>query len=359
MTIEEKIFSRKRPELLRLEEYGFEKSSDGFVYTEKFMNGSFSARVLVGNDGRVSGKVFDLEADDEYRAFRDENRLGEFVGSVRCAFDDILQRIAESCFTDQPFDSDQANRIAGLIYKQYDEKPDFPFSTAPTYGVVRNPDNRKWYLLIMNITKDKLTGRKTDKKIMVDVANIKVSPEDIDLLKKEDGIYNCYHMSKGNWISVILDGTVTDERLMKLIGISRGFTLRKKHVRATKNENSDITKKWIVPSNPKYYDIGPDMYVGNEMIWKQGRGIRAGDIVYLYSGSPVSAIRCRAVVTAVNIPFNYSGKELVINSVMKMKIERVFEPDVCTFALMRKYGVLAVRCPRFMPEELEKKLLNR
>ena len=358
MTTEEKIFSRKRPDSGRLAEYGFEKAENGFIYSEKFMDGTFMAQVLVGKDGRVSARVFDLEADEEYRAFRDENRLGEFVGRVRCEFEGILSKIAEGCFTDQPFASDQANRIAELIFETYGEKPDFPFASAPSYGAVRNPDNRKWYLLIMDVTKDKLTGKKADRDKRVDIANIKAAPGDIEELKKEDGIYSCYHMNKGNWVSVILDETVTDERLMKLIGISRGFTIKKCRVRGAKSSDSGKPKKWIVPSNPKYYDIEPDMYIGNEMLWKQGRGIRTGDIIYLYSGSPVSAIRCRAVVTAVDIPYSFSEGGLVIRSVMKMKIDKVYEPDHCTFAMMKEYGVLAVRCPRFMPEKLEKIIDN-
>ena len=45
------------------------------------------------------------------------------------------------------FASDQANRIANLIYERYGVKPDFPWKDDN--GVFRHLDNNKWFSLIM------------------------------------------------------------------------------------------------------------------------------------------------------------------------------------------------------------------
>jgi len=39
-------------------------------------------------------------------------------------------------------------------------------------------------------------------------------------LLAQDGFFPAYHMSKGTWVSVILDGTVPDEQIFPLLELS-------------------------------------------------------------------------------------------------------------------------------------------
>ena len=48
--------------------------------------------------------------------------------------------------------------IFQYVKKQYKVEPDYPFSTAPTYPVLRHKDNRKWFALIMDIPREKSWG---------------------------------------------------------------------------------------------------------------------------------------------------------------------------------------------------------
>ena len=43
---------------------------------------------------------------------------------------------------------------------------------------------------------------------MCEVMNVKVLPADVKNLILEEGIYECYHMNKKNWVSIILDDTL-------------------------------------------------------------------------------------------------------------------------------------------------------
>lgn len=66
----------------------------------------------------------------------------------------------------------------------------------------------------------------------VDIINVKVS--DLmyrDFLLQQEGFLPGYHMSKGNWISVLLDGTVSLETILTLIDTSFQATAsaQKKH----------------------------------------------------------------------------------------------------------------------------------
>ena len=348
MTFEEKYFLRKRPDFEALIQYGFVKNSECYQYSELFRNDSFKAEITVNIHGIVSGRVFDLDAEEEYSAFRSEDRMGEFVGSIREAYSNILENISENCFIDVPFINDQSNRLSDKIFDTFGGKPDFPFPDIHGSGVFRHDNNRKWYALIMNISKDRLTGKKTDSDIFVDIVNLKAVTDNIPALTKERGIYPSYHMNKKYWISVILDGTLSDERIIELVHESYRLTQGNGNA-DRKNDKTAESKQWIVPSNPKYYDIEPDLVIGNEILWKQGKGIIKGDIVYLYVGAPVSAIRCRSIVTETDIPYEYHEDKLTIHYVMKIKILDVYGKDEYTFSKLKEHGIKAVRGPRFMP----------
>lgn len=51
----------------------------------------------------------------------------------------------------------------------------------------------------------------------VEVLNIKVKESEIDNLLNKDGYYEAFHMNKRNWISIILDDTLSDLVIQNLI----------------------------------------------------------------------------------------------------------------------------------------------
>ncbi len=59
---------------------------------------------------------------------------------------------------------------------------------------------------------------------IVDVLNVKCDPIVIDSIVEEDGIFPAYHMSKGSWVSVFLDGSVNKELVHMLINRSYELT---------------------------------------------------------------------------------------------------------------------------------------
>ena len=61
----------------------------------------------------------------------------------------------------------------------------------------------------------------------VDVINLKIDPIMMGSFLQEKGIFSAYHMSKTCWISVLLDGTVSEETLSFLIDVSFELTSKK------------------------------------------------------------------------------------------------------------------------------------
>ena len=228
MTIEEEIFARSIPDFAKLVKFGFVKNGSKYSFSGKFLNGDFTADVVVTSGGDVSASVFDVQAGERYLPLRAKSRQSAFVNEVRESYRVFLREIKNACFVPQPFLTDQANRIAREAEKLFGDKIDFPFSTAPDYGVFRNPENRKWYGIIMNIPKSKIenSGRAASlsaEDAIVEIINIKIDPEKSIELKKRRGFYDAYNMSKKNWITIALDGSVSDGLIVDLLKKSRAL----------------------------------------------------------------------------------------------------------------------------------------
>ena len=222
MTIEENIFKRAEVNEKALAGYGFRHSKESWTLEVSFMNGDFKAVVIVDGAGHISGNVYETATQDIFLPLRVESMDG-FAGEVRNAYMEILKDIKEKCCRENVFISSQANRFAEAIYKKYGDRPVFPWDDF-SGGVFKNPDNGKWYAIVMDIN-----AQKVDKKLTgdVEVVNIKLDPEKIQDLHKEKGFYPAYHMNKKNWISILLNDTVPDPVLLGLLDESHAFTLSK------------------------------------------------------------------------------------------------------------------------------------
>ncbi len=198
----------------------------------------------------------------------------------------------------------------------------------------------------MKVQRDKLGLSGTE---YVDVVNLKIDDMVfLDILMKDAGIIPGYHMNKQHWITVILDGTVKRERVLDLIDMSYMATASTK-----KKEKIRPPKEWIIPANPKFYDIEHAFDEKDEIEWKQGSGIKAGDTVFMYAAAPVSAILYKCKVTETDIPYTYEDSHLTITALMKIKLQKRYRSARFTFGVLRdEYGIYAVRGPRGIPNSL-------
>lgn len=117
--------------------------------------------------------------------------------------------------------------LEDYIEDNYSAEPEFPWLKFPNYEVFRHDDNRKWFALIMDVSKSKL-GLDGDE--ILDVVNFKCDQILIDSLTNEPGFFPAYHMNKENWITVALDGSVSDEKIIMLLDISFELTASNKKI---------------------------------------------------------------------------------------------------------------------------------
>ncbi|MDD6920204.1 MAG: MmcQ/YjbR family DNA-binding protein [Eubacteriales bacterium] len=222
--IERRIFERKRFIVEQLLQYGFNKKENKYLYETDLMDGAFYAVIVISEEGHVEGKVVDAISEEEYAQLHMEDFNGAYVGQIRKEYEKLLREVADICCTNVLFVSNQANRLSKLILKKYDIYPDFPWrqSQYKDYGVFRHKDSEKWFAVIMNIKWDLLLKNKDEDK--VDVINLKINAQDSELLMVTKGIYHGYHMNHRNWISVVLNDTLDDNEIMKLIENSFSLT---------------------------------------------------------------------------------------------------------------------------------------
>jgi len=340
MTIEEELFRKTRVDLDKILEYGFNKEENGYKYSKKIMKDTFRVDIEINHDGIVKGKVYDLSFGDEYTNFRIEDSTGSFVGQVREEFTDLLKDIRSKCFVRESFIFEQSNRITNWIKEKYGDEPEFEWEKFPGYATFRNKDNKKWYGIIMNLAKGKLEEKATGE---VEILDIKLEANEIENLLKQDGFYPAYHMNKKSWITIILDNTISDEKIMNLIDKSYSYTTTNRN--HTKNE-------WIVPANPRYFDIEKALQESNTIIWKQSTDIKVNDIVYIYVAEPYSSILYKFKVVEANIPYEYKDENVKMRKVMKIDLITRYEKGELSFRKLKDFGINAVRGPRYMPIDL-------
>ena len=83
----------------------------------------------------------------------------------------------------------------------YGTSPDYPFDEDFETAVLRHADNRKWYSIVMKVSRRKF-GFNSDE--VIDVVNLKLPTEMFGSFGAVDGVYPAYHMNKLHWISVLL-----------------------------------------------------------------------------------------------------------------------------------------------------------
>lgn len=115
-------------------------------------------------------------------------------------------------------------KILAYAFDAYSTEPEKPWAKYPKYEVLRRNDNGKWYGIIMEIPKSRL-GLEEDGNI--EILNVKSDAFLIGNLLERDGFYPAYHMNKLYWITVSLEGELTEEEIKGLLDLSYELTYTK------------------------------------------------------------------------------------------------------------------------------------
>lgn len=242
----------------------------------------------------------------------------------------------------QPIFETTRKGLLDFALLRYHDQPEYLWRSSPGHAVLRHAENRKWYLLVMNLPREKLGMPGGGS---VDVAELKCDPILSGSLRGEPGILPAYHMNRDSWITVLLDGSVDPERLAFLLDVSYTLTGPGRAKNRAPRQNRD----WLIPANPAVYDVEQDFARYGTIFWKQTTNVRVGDPVYLYMAAPVSAVLHQCVARQVEI--REDGPDGP-RRLMKLKLVRRFSPQQLSRAVLQQHGIRTVRGPRGLTNSL-------
>ncbi len=223
MIYTDEIFRYKTPNSEKLIANGFSYSNGTYQKSVPIMKKQFLLKISVTDSGSVDFKVYDAAGGDEYVLVHVPEAEGAFVAEVRAACEKALVQAAEKCFDTQRLKAEQTKRIIEYIKSDYGAEPEFLWEAYPNYAVFRIKENEKWFAAIMTIDRSKLglPGHGN-----IELIDLKDTPEHV--AQRVDGrtYFSGYHMNKKHWYTVCLDGSVTDEEIRALIGVSYMLTAK-------------------------------------------------------------------------------------------------------------------------------------
>lgn len=240
--------------------------------------------------------------------------------------------------------------VLDFAAETYQTVPEYPWQRTPDAAVLRCP-NGKWYGLIMSVSKEKL-GLPDD--TVCDMLNVKCDPLMLGSVLMQKGFFPAYHMNKSHWITILLDGSVPEQRVISALKMSHALTAGKASGKASRTQ----PKAWLVPANPKYEDLSKTLAVTHESYWKQSGKFIVGDTLYIYEGKPIGAVTYACEVTATDIPYQFDQGGLHMEKVVQLRLLRIYSPSQFPLERLRDYGVASVRGPRGVPDELLAALLQ-
>lgn len=350
MDIGQKVFDKTKAVSKSLAKFGFNKKGSIYNLQKPLSTKEFIADITVDSNLRFKPRLIDRSTKEEYLPIHLEFK-DSFVQSIAEEYTNILNDIKAQCSVPTTFRSNQANRISDRIISSFKSLPQFPWQDYPSFAIFKHTTNSKWFAVVMLLEGSKFNLKDVGE---VEVINLKLDPSRIKSLVKKAGFYPAYHMNKNYWISITLNDLVDDDTVFSCIEESFRLTLSGSRQESLKvnTKNRDYFLEWVVPCNPKYYDIQKAFKKERQILWKQSSNIKPNDTVYLYVTSPLSAIKYKCKVCEVDIPYKFKNKFIKIQKLMKIKLQKTYPDDLYAFQTLKQYGLNSIRGPRLMPKKL-------
>ena len=211
--MEYELFKKCVFDYSKLLNYGFKEENNIYYYEKYIIDNNYKICIKIENNN-VIGKIYDLIFNDEYLNLNVDSNLS-FNNKIKEEYINILKDIKVKCTKESLFVFKQSNEITNYIKRKYKVSPEFLWDKSSGNGVFRNKNNKKWFGIIISVSKDKLDLKY--KQEIIEIINLKLDEDMIKELIKMDGFYRAYHMNKKSWISIILDNTLDNEIIYSLI----------------------------------------------------------------------------------------------------------------------------------------------
>lgn len=210
----ENLLKNRKIDFKKLLEYGFIEIENQYEYRTPLIENEFDIIITFSKDSKLDAKVIDLLSNDEYLLVKVPDVTGEYVGKVREAYKNKLSEFIIKCSEINVFKSNQANQVIKYVKEKYNNDPEFLWEKFAGNAVFRHKENKKWYGILLTISKSKL-GLDSDE--LVEIIDLKILPEDIENVVDNEKYFLGYHMNKKHWFTIILNDSVPIEEIFKFI----------------------------------------------------------------------------------------------------------------------------------------------
>ena len=203
--------------------FGFTLQNGIYKYETDILDGQFRLIVEIGANEEIKTQVIDVLTNEPYTLHLVESASGTFVGSVRAEYERILSDIADKCFEKEIFKSKQAHEVINYISEKYSDELEFLWEKLPSAAIWRRYDNRKWYGILMTVSKRRL-GIDSDE--LIDIIDLRAEPDKIENIVDNKNIFPGYHMNKKHWITIPLTDLLSLNEIYNYI--DKSYILAKK-----------------------------------------------------------------------------------------------------------------------------------
>lgn len=217
----EENLKNKTVDVDKLENFGFHKAADGWIYEKNISDDQLSL-TLKFTGGKLFSRVEDTFGE-EYILHLVEGSSGGYVGTVRDEYEKILAAFFENCCVENIFRAELTKNLVAYVRAKYGDELEFLWEKYPNAAIVRRKDTQKWYALIMEISERKL-GLDSDN--LVEILDLRGNPDELKNLVDGEKYFAGYHMNKKSWLTIRLDGSISFDEICTRIDES--------YIRATK-----------------------------------------------------------------------------------------------------------------------------
>ena len=207
----------KKIDLKRLKKFGFKLKDNSYHYNTSLLKNQFKMSVKINLDNSIFTEIIDVETNEPYVLHLLEMKRSGYSEKVYKAYSQILEKIQKECFEDEIFKANYTKEIVAYIKNKYRDELEFLWEKSPKNAVVRRKSSKKWYAVILTVSKRKLN---LDSDEIIEVINLHNRVEEIEKLIDNKKYFPAYHMNKKHWCTICLDGTVELKEIYKLIDIS-------------------------------------------------------------------------------------------------------------------------------------------
>lgn len=214
--LDKELENRKIEETM-LRDCGFIKKNDGYTYETTILNNKFNLIINVSKDLKMTSKLIEIATNDEYLLADATGIKGKFVKNVQEEYEKKLNDIINQCTSLDIYKSEYTKKVIKYMKNKYNDDLEFLWPSTPKNAIFRHKDSKKWYCVLLTLSKRKL-GFDDDE--IVEIIDLRNTSAEILTLVDNKYFFPGYHMNKKHWFTIILDGSVSIEKVFKYIDIS-------------------------------------------------------------------------------------------------------------------------------------------